>query len=55
MTVSPDDLRKLTERLAEVRAKLRAIEEQVDLTEWKTLFNEMVSLERKLRESESAK
>ncbi len=55
MTVSPDDRQKLVECLAEVHAKLQAIEEQFDLTEWKTLFNEMVSLERKLNESEMTK
>ena len=55
MTITPDDCRQMTERLAKVRAELRAIEEEFNLTEWKKLFSEMLSLERRLHESEAGK
>ena len=55
MSTTPDDFRQMTERLAKVRAELRAIEEQFNLTERKKLFNEMLSLERRLQESEAGK
>jgi len=48
----PDDRLQLINRLAVVRARLRAIEEQIDFSEWKTLFNEMISLQRRIHESE---
>jgi hypothetical protein len=53
--ITPDERRELTQRLTEVRAQLRAVEEQINLAEWKKLYNEMLKLERRLRESEAGK
>src|SRR6476660_9517711 len=53
MTITPDERRQANERLAEVRAKIRAIEEQIDLPEWKRLYNEMLRLQRRLQQPEA--
>ena len=53
MTITPDERRQANERLAEVRAKIRAIEEQIDLTDWKRLYNEMLRLQRRLQQPEA--